>query len=106
MSHGLRADAQARGSPQLLYAAQAQLFSCIDDVVAAAFGSAKINKFVEIIHDTAFAHDLQGHDTAAQGADGEAIRTAVSKQIVSGFSTATTVHVLHRDGWITRDMLT
>src|SRR5918992_1965662 len=103
MSHRLCADAQARGCPDFLYAAQAQLFSCKDDVVTAALGSAKINKFVEIIHDAAFAHDLEGHDTAAQGADGETVRTAVSKQIVGRFSAAAPVHVLHRNSWITRD---
>jgi hypothetical protein len=69
-----------------------------------ALGRAQLDKFVDIVHDAAFAHDLQPDDAAAERADGQAIGLGVAKQIIGALTPAAAVHVFDDDGGITGDM--
>jgi len=72
--------------------------------VAGGFRRAEINKLIEVIEHTAFAHDVERNDAAAHGADGKPIGASVAEHVVGRLAPAAAVHIFEHQCGISRDM--
>src|SRR5512132_3275434 len=73
--------------------------------MVSAMGGAQIDKFIKIVSNTRFSQNGIGYQTAADAADGKAVRPHVAKDMVGGFRSPTSRHELELDGWLAGDML-
>jgi hypothetical protein len=89
---------------EFFHIAQAGVFSGIEHQVAVAFRRAKVEKFIDIVQDSALAQEIQSNYGAAERADREAVGTGITVHMIAHLSTTATVHVLDHDGGISRDI--
>src|SRR5689334_1345912 len=59
MTYRLSTDAEARFRPKLFETVQTKIFARVDGLMTGGFRRAKVNKFIEIVEDAAFAHDIE-----------------------------------------------
>src|SRR6266545_3507702 len=91
---------------EFFHSAQAGFFAGIEHQVTVAFRRAKVEKFIDIVHYSALAQEIQSHDTAAERAHGEPVRAGIVVHMIAHLSTTAAVHVLDHDGGISRDIFT
>src|SRR5919106_4672961 len=89
---------------EFFHIAQAGFSSGIEHHVAGALRRAKVEKFIDIVHHSALAQEIQSDYGAAECSDREPVGTGIAVHMIAHLSTAATVHVLDRDGGISRDI--
>ena len=99
------ADPQSRLGTEFLEIVETKFFACVDDLMADGFGRAEINKFIDLVHDAAFTHELQRQHAAAHGADGQAVGARATKHIIACFTPAAAFHIFRQHRRISRYML-
>src|SRR6266566_4654584 len=103
MSHGMGADPDAGGGPELLQRVPTGFAAGQKAVMAFAFRRPEKDELVQIIQDAPFAQDGAGEYAARRAADRQTIGPA--EYVIGGFASAAAVHELDRDCGLSGNVL-
>ena len=104
MSDRSGADSNPGCCSEFFHIAQAGFFSSIEHHVAVAIRRAKVEKFIDVVQDSALAQEIQSNDAAAERSHREPIRTCIAVHMIAHLSTTAAVHVLDHDRGVSRDI--
>src|SRR5437867_3954554 len=100
MSYRPGADFDPGGGSEFFHIVQAGFFAGIEHQVAVAFRRAKVGKFIDIVHHSALAQEIQSDDATAERSDREPVGTGIAVHMIADLPTTASVHVLDHDGGI------
>ena len=98
------ADSNSARRSQFFQIVKTELPPGVDDVVVLAHGSSQIDKFIDIVHDAGFPHDVQPNDRAAQGSDGKTVGVDGAEHMICRSAPSSALDKFEDDGRISRDI--
>ncbi|HXV79720.1 MAG TPA: hypothetical protein VEG60_07560 [Candidatus Binatia bacterium] len=101
MSHGLGADAHARGAAQLVESIQPRLLAAQKDIGFATGRRAKIDQFIDVVENPARAQHRRMNKAREHNTHGKPVRLR-PVEVVSGLSRPGAGHVLDGYGGFSR----
>ena len=99
------AETQSARRAQFVEGIKTELPPRVDDIVVLAHRRAEVDEFIDVVHDPSLFHDLQADDRTAEGADGQAVRLGVLKNLIGRPAPAAAFDKLDNQSRITRNIL-